>query len=388
MGAESTTRSETSRHLAVIVGALDSQSNGQTIHANVADAAHMSRRLADLRPMNWFPFFRHQEPKGAAVLALQPQVDAAIDRLLTLTDPRVALLDRYRERLAAAAEVACRYAQSIAASLPAELDANPARWGSCDSLHAFFMGPDEIAQVYGSSNDLRRLFRSDSTCEAAHTVLAMRLVEQKVLGMALEGDALRREVAQTTLSFSCHRVVLCTASEARLRDAVVWRVIDHLALRALARLTRMKDRRSELKVERALLMARLRIHERRGAGLDGKQAANGDLVQLERELRSNEQAISAVGGGTAGLDRTIDTLREVLGAPTESVRCTYRRLKLSPVNVVLDTPGVEPQREIGFVEVYHDAEPPVTVAMMPTRFSRSALPPQVPSLAGRGMSLL
>jgi hypothetical protein len=65
-----------------------------------------------------------------------------------------------------------------------------------------------------------------------------------------------------------------------------------------------------------------------------------------------------------------------------------RRVKLSPVNVVLHAQSAEPHHEIGFVEVHLDADPPITLAMMPTRFPREALPPQMPSLAEKGSKLL
>ena len=338
--------------------------------------------------MNWLPFLHSEEPRADPQSISQAQVDAAIDRLVRMTNPRLALLDRYRERLAPAVEVACRYARAIAASLPSGLDARPDRWVSCNSLRAFFVSGDDITQVYGSSADLRRLFRNDLAIDNAHAMLAMRFTEQQVFGMALEGDTVRRDVAQTTVSFSRHRIRVCAGSESKLRDAVAGQVIDHLALRTLARLTRLKDRRHELEIDRALLKARLRMHERRGAGLDGKEVKNGDLARLEAALDSNAEELSAVGGGAAGLERAIDVLREVLGAPSEFVRCTMRRVKLSPVNVVLHDPGAEPHLEIEFMEVYIDADPPTTVAMMPTRFPRDALPLQMSSMAERGGKLL
>lgn len=338
--------------------------------------------------MNWFPFL-HRDPPRPDEPAIAPGVlDAAIDRLVSLTNPRLALLDRYRERLAPAAEVACAYAHALALSLPAVVDANPARWASSDVLRAFFVSGDDLVQVYGGSVELRRLFRNDPSLDCAHVMLTMRHAQQKVLGMALDGDTVQRDVPQTTLSFSRHRISICAGSEAQLHDAVAWKVIDHLGVRALSRLAEFEDRRHELEIDRALLKARLRMHERQGAGLQGGDLANGDLAHLEAELTANAKELSAVGGGTTGLECVIDVLSEVLAEPSAFVRCTNRRVKLSQLNVLLEASDVQPHLDVEFAEVHLDADPPTMIAMMPTRFPRDALPLQMPSIAKKGLDLL
>lgn len=333
--------------------------------------------------INLFDLFRADATRGATDF-----VDAAIDRLVRMTNPRLRLLDRYRERLRPAAELACAHANGVAQALPAPLDADPARWASSDALRAFFVGRGEIVEVYGGSQELRRLFRREPLIDHAYAILAMYAVEQRVFGVAVEDGELRRDVAQTTLSFARHRVRLCAGSEAGLREAIAWQVIDQLALRTLARLTTLEDRRHELEIDRALLAARLRMLRRECAGFDDCALARGAAARLEAELEHNARELAESGGGTMALERALDVLRATLAEPEVTIRCAIRRELLSPMNVRLTQPGDEPHLAFEFVEARLAGEPATTLAIMPTRYPRQAMPSNAPSMAQKGGMLL
>jgi len=338
--------------------------------------------------INLFSLFRHDDAGGDASRGMNDFVGAALERVVRMTNPRLRLLDRWRERLAPATEIASAYAHGLAHGLPSAIDADPAQWAGSDALRAFFVGRDEIAGVYGASQELRRLLRREPLIDEAWAMLAMQVSEQKRLGMALEGDAVRHDVVQSTLSFSQHRVRVCAGSEAGLREAVAWQVIDQLALRALSRLTRLEDLRHELEIDRALLEARLRMLQREGAGLDGRQPDAAALARLEARLDANAHELDAAGGGTQALERALEVLRDTLATPAVLVRCAPRREILSTMNVRLTQPVDGPHLAVEFVEAYLDGEPPVTLAVMPTRFPRHAMPALQHGMAQRGRALL
>ena len=338
--------------------------------------------------VNLFALFRHDDAGGDASRGMNDFVDGALERVVRMTNPRLRLLERWRERLRPAAEIARAYAHGVARGLPAALDADPTRWAGNDSLRAFFVQRDEVAEVYGASQELRRLFRREPLIDEAWAILAMQVSEQKVLGMALDGDTVQRDVVQTTLSFSRHRVRVCAGSEDGLREAVAWQVIDQLALRTLSRLTRLEDWRHELEIDRALLEARLRMLRREGAGMDGNQPDATALARLEAKLDANARELDQAGGGTQALERALEVLRDTLATPAVLVRCAPRREILSTVNVRLAPPVDGPHLAIEFVETYLDGDPPVTIAVMPTRFPRLAMPASRPGMAQRGRALL
>lgn len=84
----------------------------------------------------------------------------------------------------------------------------------------------------------------------------MAFKEQRVFGMALHGEMVQRDVAQTSISFSDHRTRMCGHDEARLRRIVGVEVFEYLLAHALAQIGEERDERRELQETRALIRAR------------------------------------------------------------------------------------------------------------------------------------
>src|ERR1700761_3336696 len=163
------------------------------------------------------------------------RIDEAIGRILAI-HPRLKLARRYRQRLKRPIALTLQYADELIASLPATLDGSAAAWSSQPSLRAFFATPADIADTFGRSTEVRAFFERHPEADDVQATLGMALFERHVLGVALEGDALRQDVVQTTLSFSDHRVTICGSTEAALRTEIMRHFIDQMALEGLARL--------------------------------------------------------------------------------------------------------------------------------------------------------
>ena len=73
-------------------------------------------------------------------------------------------------------------------------------------MNAFFATAHDVPACLGRSVELRRFFDNDPAPEA-YALLGMKKEERSVLGMELQGDAVQREVAQTQVSFSGHRII-------------------------------------------------------------------------------------------------------------------------------------------------------------------------------------
>ncbi|MFP3570036.1 hypothetical protein SB772_38965, partial [Paraburkholderia sp. SIMBA_030] len=163
------------------------------------------------------------------------RIDEAIGRILAI-HPRLKLASRYRQRLKRPIAVTLQYTDELMASLPATFDANVDAWSSNPCLRAFFATPADIVDTFGRSEDVRAFFELNPDVADVHGTLGMALTERHVLGVALEGDTLRHDVVQTTLCFRDHRVRMCGRTESALRDEIVCRLIDQLALEGLSRL--------------------------------------------------------------------------------------------------------------------------------------------------------
>ena len=173
------------------------------------------------------------------------------------------------------------------AAVPPVREASRAAWAADPYLQAFFATADDIPLAFSRAPDLRAYFEQNPGLPEAFAVLGMEMAERKVLGMALEGEIVRRDVEQTTVRFGDYRVRICGRSEDDLKAEIERRLVDQLALEGLARIVADQSRRKELEQARALLKSRLQMLERKGAGMRG--ALGGEAVGTGRTRASAVQ---------------------------------------------------------------------------------------------------
>lgn len=305
------------------------------------------------------------------------QVREAVERVVTL-NPRLEMTQRCRERLAPAIAVSLRYATDLVASLPEPRDAGARDWVSDFYLRAFFAKPEEMAMRVSRSEDLRAFFEQNADSQHAYALLGMAMYERHVLGVALEGEVLRRDVAQTTICFDDHRVRICGLTESNLRREIVQRVMDQLALAGLAKLAR--DRRDTLEHGRTLLKARMLLLQREGTGLrsacgGGAPVAQEELAQLQAKIEENSQRLSELRIPTDTLERQLDGVCEVLTEPNKHVYLTKKRIRLDRMNVVQSSDSMRAAEELEIHVAHIPSSQPQVRAIALIRFARAELLP-------------
>lgn len=318
---------------------------------------------------------RENAPTGTAG---RRAVDA-IEQIVQTADPRLRLARRYRERLAPAVDALLAYADACADVFAPPRPASAANWSGDPALNAFFATSEDLTHAFARSRELRAYFDRLPEATEAVAVLGMALDERQVTGVGMAGDILHSGAASTTLSFSDHRVRICTDSEAALRKALAARIVEQMALQALACITASDSRRRQLEGERGALAARLRLLQRQDVGLDPMfgARAQGDRQEwrkVEAQLARNERELRAVGTGADTLERQLEQVREILSEPRQHVGVGTRRVRLTRMNVVLTAATAEPSSEIEFQIVRYGGNRHVR-AVVAVRYARSELPP-------------
>lgn len=318
---------------------------------------------------------RESDASGEAAVA-PSLVAEATDLAVRLTNPRLTLVRRYRQRLAPAVETSIRYLRNQIPLLPASREATRAAWASDPTIHALFATADDLPKIFSRSNELRDFFNKNPVLHEAHAILGMQMTQQKVMGMAMEGEVVRRDVPQITVSFSDHRIQFFGTNELELRRVLGTRVFEALALIALTRISGGQKRIKELRVNRQLLQTRLKVLAREGVGLTGlasKAPTQHELTKLQSRLEENERELNSIATGADVLDRELEILCEVLASPGESIRFSAQRLCLTPMNVLLEgeSAGQGREVEVGLIRVAMD--PPIERAFALVRFPRAEL---------------
>jgi hypothetical protein len=263
-------------------------------------------------------------------------------------------------------------------ALPPVRPLSQADWSADPALRAFFVAPSDIPATLGRSNNLRTLFDKYPAIDEAYLILGMAFNEQRVFGMALHGDMVQRDVAQTSVAFSDHRTRICGRDESRLRRAVGLEVFEYLVAHALSEIGAERIERQELQSSRSLIRARLRLLQQHGPGLGSMfgetPAAASDQARLEAELLDNERQLEAIGGNESALESELDCLKAVLDNPQRHLRVEPRKLRLSPMNLLLDENSSEPAAEVDFALAHLEGTPPMRRAFVLARVARSEMP--------------
>jgi hypothetical protein len=306
-------------------------------------------------------------------------VQGAVEKAIALTNPRLKLLPDCYKRLTPAVETTMEFLCAQVAALPAAHPLSAKAWSSDPALRAFFVAPTDIPAVLGRSDNLRTLFNKFPELDEALVILGMAINKQRVFGMALHGDMVQRDVAQTSVSFSDHRARLCGRDEARLRRVVGVEVFEHLVAQALSEIGEERVERQELQASRSLIRTRLRLLQKHGPGLGSMfgadPAAPGEQARLEASLLENERQLHAIGSGESVLEAELECLEKVLGNPQHHLHFEPTRLRLSPMNVMLDETSTATAADVEFVVVELSGATPQRRAITLERVARTELPP-------------
>ncbi len=302
----------------------------------------------------------------------------AIDKAVTLTNPRLKLVHSYQERLAPAVEVSVQYLRHTLQTLPAPIDVSPANWAGDPALRAFFVAATDIPSALARSSNLHTLFNKFPQLDAAYFILGMRYNEQRVLGVSLQGDVVQREVAQTVVGFSDPQARICGQRDSEVRLLLATQGYEYLVAQALSQIGEDRSERRELEDNRALIRSRLRLLQQQGPGLGSvfgaAPAGSGEQLKLEAQLLENERQLETIGSVQSALDAELDILCEVLANPQRYLNVEKKELRLSSMNVVLDQASSDVAADVVFSLAKLSGTPELQRAFVMARMARSELP--------------
>lgn len=306
-------------------------------------------------------------------------VQWAVDKSTALVNPRLKLLPNYQRRLQPAVETTLAFLRAQVSLLPAVHSLSAKNWSADPALRAFFAAPSDIPELLGGSDNLRALFDKFPELDSACLVLGMSLKEQRTFGMALQGELVQRDVAQTSVSFSDHRARLCSHDESRLRRIIGVEVFEYLLTHALSEIGAERSERRDLHENRSLIRARLRLLQQHGPGLGAMfgaaPAARSEQDRLAAELLENERQLEAIGGNDSLLEAEFDCLQAVLGNPQRYLHFAPKHLRLNTMNVVLDESSSDRVADVDFAVAELSGTPPMRRAFVLARVARDELPP-------------
>lgn len=302
-------------------------------------------------------------------------ISRAIERAVDGTDPRIRLVPGYQKKLRAAVIHAIGHVIGLVDSLRAPVELSRANCATDPELVTHFASFVHAQEVLTLDADLNQWRASpDSTADRIVMLLLMEHHERQTFGVALQGDMLRRDVAQTTVSFAKHRFADPAASEDESRRLLKRRAFDHLLSLALNSIAGAHVERAELERERHLLR---RKHTALANGRWGFDEASGGEAPnpkaLQQQLEEIETQLKALGAGP-------DLLKVHIDMVADTLMQAEKNLWLDSSPLIVDRLGIKqtqasemaPQIELA---VLHNAAGRTLVARL-VSVARSELPAQ------------
>jgi len=303
-------------------------------------------------------------------------IELAVEQI----EPRVRSHARYREKLDPCICKSIAYLRSIGREPLEPVLLTRAAWNDDPRLNAFFATADDVPACLGRSNELRAFFENPSNREVqeAYALLGMKKEERTVFAPQLEGDALKHDVPQMSVSFSGHRLIAPAATLAATRLEVGRRIIQRLAQVALSRIVALDAKATELQEHKAYLGARMRMLNLARDGMEGivKDPATiaEDIKAVERELKETVGGYIEAKTSLATLDGYIKLIDDVFSNPERHITLTHTPLRLSRMGVKASDATLGPVNELTLAELSIGENLRAAIAIV--RCPRSELPPK------------
>ena len=286
--------------------------------------------------------FRGGEQQGHYPESL---VEAAIERAVDGTDPRLRALLGYKKQLRPPVIHAIDHVVALVDGIPDLLSAGRSDYNADPRLKALFASADRMQEVFCNDVQLNEFRgKSDSGAERVIALLLAERVEKNVLGMDLAGDMLRRDVAQVSVSFRNHRLIEVTGNEADTRRQLERRAFDHLLALALARIAGVHGERADLARQRDLLQRKLGALQRGGWSFEAVEGAPPEHEVLIAELQEIETALTKLGADGSALQGRLDIVADLLSQAEQQLWAEDFVIHLDNMNIRRDAQDASAQR--------------------------------------------
>lgn len=292
-------------------------------------------------------------------------ITEAIERAVDGTDPSLRALMRYRSKLRPLVIRSIDHVVELVDALPEPIELSKDSLSNSPLLKTFFISAEHLQKIISNDAALKLyLEETKNQADRVYALLVMERQERQTFGADLVGETLVRDVAQTTISFTAHRLLDPNTTVAKTRRQLKRRAFDHLLSMALSRISNLSDLRSGLQKRRDMLQAKLNLLQRGNWGFEFRGSrGQADAREIEKELKQIEEGLLNIGTDNDYLEVHMKLLGEVLGKPEHY-------LNAEKSTVIMDRMGIkrkEPSKdapEVEMQELYNADGRRVTVSMV------------------------
>ena len=300
-----------------------------------------------------------------------PDINKTIERVVDTVDGRIRLVGGYRKKLQHVIRNSLDFTDSMIDRFPRAIEVSSRTFVSDPYVNAFFSNTRDVQVIFSHSSEIRD-FMEDYTHEDISqccALLCMHKMEKTVLGVELAGDTLKKDVKQTAVNFTDHRIYSPAPTEEETRQGLKQCLFEGLVTNSLERVVQLKLSNQRLQHERQMLQARLR-HAQYQLGRQGERTANEtecrrDIEETRLKLEKTEQDLRKIHLATPQV--SLEQVVEVFSSPEKFVRLEQSTLRLNKMGIKIGESNRQPANTLKLTEVSIGEQPPrvVTLARFP-----------------------
>lgn len=296
--------------------------------------------------------------RGRLRLARQSSADQQLDalsrRLADIVSPKIRTVRGYAKTLREPVAQARAHAQNLVAALGDPVTISAQRWLPDPLVNALFVSVDQLRDVVFRNKEVVAVLGQGEARECFFLLTSSR-VERRGFGSRLEGEIVRRDIPQTGVTFTDHRILAPSPDPDRTRELLVELALEFEAKRLAEHLLRKQARIRELGGMRDSLRVELKLLDLSAGGLhtafSDQAAVQQKRDELKEVIQKIEQELRQANAGFQSLRDYLDYMRSALTASRDILAGNEIRLWLDEAGILANDQTRATAREIRFHEL-------------------------------------
>lgn len=280
----------------------------------------------------------------------------AIERVVDGIEPNMRFVSGYKKILYDVVATSLSYINDVVDNIPGPLNINSAAFSTDPQVNAYFATVTDIQYIFSHSDELRHFFDEplNTNFDEAYALMCMNETEKTVFGMELHDDVVQRDVLQTTVNFSEHKILSPAASEADVRKGVKQCIFDGLITHALQQILDLKQQKQELETQRCALNSRLKTRQSEGGGLSNLLAIASELnvsEDIQQQITETEQKLKQLPARWDTARYYLEMTKDVLAHPENFISINVKSFNITKMGIVAGNDSTLPSNVVRFDEI-------------------------------------
>ncbi|MFV9616706.1 MAG: hypothetical protein ACNYZG_12165, partial [Gammaproteobacteria bacterium] len=223
-------------------------------------------------------------------------------------------------------------------------------------IKAYFVAIANIQNIFSGSTELRDFFAvpENGNLGEACALLCMNETEKTVQGMELHGNIIERDVLQTALNFSEHKILSPAATEAEVRKGIKQCIFDALITHALQQIIELKKQKQGLQIQRSILNSRLKTRQSQPGGLSSLLASATEAkrsVNIEQKIAENENKLRKLPASWDAPRFYLEIIKHTFTHPENFIRIKAKSFNITKMGIVTRDDSSQSVNNIHFNEI-------------------------------------